>query len=99
MRPLDPAERLDDCLTGRLGDAPIRFAYPESGLGVSLELDSLFENIVVYVPPEKTYFAVEPVTNANDGFNLYAKGIRSSGVFVLQPGEERGASMRLRVEA
>jgi aldose 1-epimerase len=98
MRPLDPHEKLDDCLTGRRPGAPIRFAYPESGLSISLELDPLFENVVVYVPPEKTYFAVEPVTNANDGFNLYEQGIRGSGVFVLEPGEERSASFVLSVE-
>jgi aldose 1-epimerase len=99
MRPLDPSAKLDDCLTGRRAGVPIRFAYPESGLGVSLELDPLFENVVVYVPGDKTYFAVEPVTNANDGFNLYAKGVRGSGVFELGPGEERSARIVFRVEA
>jgi aldose 1-epimerase len=97
-RPLDPDAKLDDCLTGRIAGAPIRFAYPESGLALSLELDPIFENVVIYVPPRKTYFAVEPVTNANDGFNLYDRGIRGSGVFVLEPGEERAASIAFRVE-
>jgi aldose 1-epimerase len=98
MRPLDPSARLDDCLTGRRAGAPIRFSYPESGLALSLELDPLFENVVVYVP-DKPYFAVEPVTNANDGFNLYAKGIGGSGVFELAPGEARDATLVLRVDA
>lgn len=99
MRPLDPSAKLDDCLTGRMSGAPIRIAYPKSGLAVSFELDPLFENVVVYVPPGKTYFAVEPVTNANDGFNLYERGVRGSGVFVLEPGEERSASFVWNVEA
>jgi aldose 1-epimerase len=98
MRPLDPAAKLDDDLTGRRAGAPIRFAYPESKLAVSLELDPLFENVVVYVPEGQTFFAVEPVTNANDGFNLHAKGIRGSGVFELDPGEERAASIVFVVE-
>jgi aldose 1-epimerase len=99
MRPLDSNAKLDDDLTGRRAGAPIRFAYPESGLAVSLELDPLFENVVVYVPEGKTHFAVEPVTNANDGFNLFAKGIRGSGVFELGPGEERAASIAFLVES
>jgi aldose 1-epimerase len=97
MRPLDPATKLDDCLTGRVAGAPIRFAYPASKLDISLELDPPFENVVIYVPDDKTYFAVEPVTNANDGFNLHARGVRGAGIFELEPGEERAASIAWRV--
>jgi aldose 1-epimerase len=97
MRPLDADTKLDDCLTGRRPGEPIRFAYPASAIEISCELDALFENIVVYVPPGKPYFAVEPVTNANDGFNLYERGVRGSGVFVLEPGEERSAEFVLEV--
>jgi aldose 1-epimerase len=89
---------IDDCLTTREGDAPVRFSYLESGVAVSLELDAIFENIVVYVPPGKPFFAVEPVTNANDGFNLYDKQVRGSGVFVLEPGEERTATFVIAFE-
>jgi aldose 1-epimerase len=99
MRPLDPDAKLDDCLTGRRAGLPIRIAYPQSKLAVSFELDPLFENIVVYVPPGGPYFAVEPVTNANDGFNLYERGIQGTGVFVLEPGEERSATFVLSVES
>jgi aldose 1-epimerase len=98
MRPLEADMAIDDCLTGRRAGAPVRFAYPRSGLAISLEADALFENMVVYVPPGKSYFAVEPVTNANDGFNLYERKIRGSGVFVLEPGEERAATFALVVE-
>jgi len=51
------------------------------------------------LPPGKSFFAVEPVSNANDGFNLYEKKIRGSGVFVLEPGEERSATFTLRAGA
>ncbi len=97
MRPLGDVP-IDDCLTGREGDAPVRFRYVESGVRVALEFDPLFGNVVLYVPPDKTFFAVEPVTNANDGFNLYDRGIAGSGVFVLEPGEEHAASFALKVE-
>jgi aldose 1-epimerase len=89
---------IDDCLTTRAGEEPVRFRYAQSGVAVSLHFDPLFATVVLYVPQNHTYFAVEPVTNANDGFNLYDKGIRNSGVFVLEPGEERSASFVLAIE-
>jgi len=46
----------------------------------------------------KPYFAIEPVTNANDGFNLYDKGIPGSGVFVLEPGEEKQGAYVFQIE-
>jgi aldose 1-epimerase len=88
---------VDDCLTGRIPGAPIRFSYPESKLNVTMECDPLFEHIILYMPPGKTFYAVEPLTNANDGFNLFDKGVRGSGVFVLEPGEEKSATFVLRV--
>jgi aldose 1-epimerase len=88
---------VDDCLTGRVPGAPIRFSYPESKLNVHMECDPLFEHIILYMPAGKPFYAVEPLTNANDGFNLYDKGIRGSGVFVLEPGEAKSATFVLRV--
>ncbi|MEP7288834.1 MAG: aldose epimerase [Chloroflexota bacterium] len=96
LRPLG-SEFIDDCLTGRDGEKPIRMVYGESGRSVTLYFDRLFEDVVLYVPQDTPYFAVEPVTNANDGFNLYSKGIPGSGVFVLEPGQERQATFTLQV--
>jgi aldose 1-epimerase len=88
---------VDDCLTGRIPGAPIRFSYPESKLNVNMECDPLFEQIIIYMPAGKPFYAVEPLTNANDGFNLHDRGVRGSGVFVLEPGEEKAATFVLRV--
>jgi len=44
------------------------------------------------------FFALEPVTNANDGFNLYANGDVNCGVVILEPGEEFITGMRLGFE-
>jgi len=51
--------------------------------------------VVVYVPVEKPFFAVEPVTNANDAFALDASGVPGVGVFRVQPGETREATFAL----
>jgi aldose 1-epimerase len=86
---------IDDCLTGRKGASPVVFSYPESNVTVWLDADDIFEQVVFYAPIAKSFFAVEPVSNANDGFNLLDKGVPGSGVFVLEPGQERSAAFTL----
>jgi len=86
---------IDDCLTGRAGSSPIHFTYPESGVRIAMEFDPLYQNVVLYVPENKPFFACEPVTNANDGFNLYDKGIPGAAVFILESGAEQHADYSL----
>jgi aldose 1-epimerase len=52
------------------------------------------EHVVVFtgVPG---WVCVEPVTNANDGFNLLERGEPRSGVIVLRPGEETSVAYEL----
>jgi aldose 1-epimerase len=97
LRPLGSAF-IDDCLTGGLPGQPIRFVYGESGRVITLHADEIFQNVVLYVPQGQPFFAVEPGTNANDGFNLYDTGIPGSGVFVLEPGEEKQGALCLEIE-
>jgi aldose 1-epimerase len=85
---------VDDCLTGRTGDVAAYISYP-GVLDVAIEADDLFSHVVVYVPVEKPFFAVEPVTNANDAFALDAYGVPGVGVFRVQPGETREAAFAL----
>ena len=85
---------VDDCLTGRTGDVAAYISYP-GVLDVAIEADDLFSHVVVYVPVEKPFFAVEPVTNANDAFTLDASGVPGVGVFRVQPGETREAAFAL----
>jgi len=85
---------VDDCLTGRTGDVAAYISYP-GVLDVAIEADDLFSHVVVYVPVEKPFFAVEPVTNANDAFALDASGVPGVGVFRVQPGETREATFAL----
>ena len=97
LRPLG-TEAIDDCLTGHIEGAPIRIVYGDSGTEIDLHADPIFNCIVLYAPVDATFFAVEPVTNAPDGFNLFDKGIPGSGVFVLQPGEERRGTISFSVK-
>ena len=66
-------------------------------LMVDLTLDPVYRHLVLYAPRRRCYFAVEPVTNVNDGFTLHERGVPGTGVFVLEPGEERTGTFRLGV--
>lgn len=91
---------IDDVLTGRAPGLPVRMRYPQAGIAVTMAVDELYGDFVVYVPQEgKPFFAVEPVTNCNDGFNLFDAGTPDTGVFVLAPGGSRSAAFSLQVES
>ena len=53
---------------------------------------------VVLFNPAAPHFAVEPVSNANDAFNLAEAGIDGVGRAVLAPGETLSGEMRLALE-
>lgn len=89
-----PMDKIDDILTHADSSLPVKIAYT-GGATLEFYADALFEHWVLYAPENKPYFAVEPMTNVSDGFNLYEKGIPGSGVFVLEPGETVGASVHL----
>jgi aldose 1-epimerase len=92
LRPLGDVV-LDDLLTGRIGSEPAHIRY--DGLSIVMGAEALFAHFIAFAPAGKPFFALEPQTNANDGFNLYANGITGSGVFVLAPGETRAGTVRL----
>jgi aldose 1-epimerase len=97
LRPLGQ-EFVDDCLTDRTPGAPVRIVYPQSGRSVTLGSDDAFTHAVVYIPPDQPYFAVEPVTNANDAFSLHESGTPESGLVLVPPGEGLRASIWLDVD-
>ena len=94
-RALDPACFFDFCAHGWVGEA--RIAWPESGVALRLTASEALRHLVVYNPP-KPWFAIEPVSNANDGFNLLARGETTSGVRALAPGEAMTARAGLSLE-
>jgi aldose 1-epimerase len=105
-RPLEPREDfsrsrpigdtdLDSCFAGWDGRA--RITWSRSGVVAEIDADAPLRHLILYTPPGKPFFAVEPVTNANDGFNLLAKGIAGSGVEVIAPGESLPVRFRIRV--
>jgi aldose 1-epimerase len=92
---LPPDLFLDMCCYGYDGNGSI--SWPESGVKLVYRCSAECTHLVMY-NPARPYFAVEPVTNANNGVNLLAEGDTTSGVHVLQPGETLDASFDVLVE-
>lgn len=95
LRPLGTGV-FDHLLTGRTGEIAARIVYPDAH--IAMRADDLFKQVLLYAPEGKPFFAVEPQSNANDGFNLFDRGVAGNGVFVLQPGGARTGTVSLRVE-
>ena len=73
--PREAAAELAAADRGLPDGAPARIVYPGaradgSDVEVSIHADDVYAHWVVYVPVRRTYFAVEPATNANGGFAL-----------------------------
>lgn len=94
LRPL-PDETVDDVLTGRTSSAPVRLMFPDRAMSVAFHADPIFAHWVVYALPERDSFAVEPMTNVNDGFALYMHGVSGTGVFVLEAGQSARGTVSL----
>ncbi len=88
------AARLDNCFAGWGGRA--RILQPAQKLALTITADPVFRHLVVFVPEGQDFFAVEPVSNMNDGLNRM-DGTTDHGVFVLAPGEVRSGTVRFAV--
>lgn len=87
---------IDNCFAGWSRMARIEF--PELGRTLTISADPVFGHAVIFVPPGKPFFCVEPVTNANDGMNRLDKGAADTGVWVLDPGQALAGQVRFQVE-
>ncbi|MFN8757629.1 MAG: aldose 1-epimerase [Tagaea sp.] len=87
---------IDNCFAGWSGFA--RIELPELGRAISIAADPAFGHAVIFVPPGRPFFCVEPVTNANDGMNRMDKGAADTGVWVLDPGRALSGQVRFEVE-
>ena len=65
----------------------------------SLEIyaDPIFRHLVVFTHEDGS-LALEPVSNATDGFNLMAKGFDGHGVKLLAPSESVSGSIFFRLQ-
>ena len=87
---------LDTCFQGYDGGGQI--AWPQSGVTLRFECSSECTHLILYNPAGKPYFAVEPVTNANNGVNLLARSVSDGGIVVLEADECLEARFALHVD-
>ena len=92
---------LDHCYTD-LTDFGATLTYTNPKLEVQFKWDEVFSHTVIYVPQKENdqpgdFFAIEPVTHVNDGFNLYEKGWENTGIHVLKPGEKWGGAWQMKI--
>ena len=87
---------LDNCFVGWRRRAVI--GWPESGTRLVMTAEEPLDFLVVYTPPGRPFFCVEPVSHATDAFNLAAAGRSDTGARALAPGETLHAVATLSLE-
>jgi aldose 1-epimerase len=78
-------------------DGHANLTYLDSGVRVVMEADPIFTHLVAFTAPDGS-LAIEPVTNATDGFNLAENGVPGTGVVILEPGAVVAGTVRLKLE-
>jgi aldose 1-epimerase len=94
-RPLDDLV-LDHCF-GRWNRAA-RIEWPARGLALDIRAEGPLEHAVIYAPAGQGFFCFEPVSNANDAFNLAERGVADVGFQELAPGQQLAARVTFAVE-
>jgi aldose 1-epimerase len=87
---------LDNCCVGWSGRA--RLEWPDVGARLTMTAAPPLDCLVVFTPPGRPFFCVEPVSHVTDAFNLAAAGRADTGMRVLEAGEALRATVTLAVE-
>ena len=94
QRPIG-ATVLDNCFAGWSRHAGVR--WPDRKLQAEITADSTCDYLVVYIPQDKDFIAVEPVTHMTDAFHRAAAGESDTGTRILTPGAVFSCTMAISV--
>jgi len=87
---------VDKCF--RVEPKPARIEWPQSRVRLVIEWDPVYEHLILYCPKDDhRYFAVEPVTNCNNGFNMANQGVPDTGTVYLKPLEQLQGTIALTI--
>ena len=86
---------LDRCYEGWDGRATL--TAPD-GRKTVIEADPVFGKLQVYDAWDYPYICIEPVTNANDGFNRAAREVPGHAVQTLTPGQTMAGEISIRLD-
>ncbi len=96
LRPVQDDFTFDHLLANRDTTKPVRIVYADWLTELEMTVSDLFQHMILYTAPDGS-MAVEPQTNANDGFTLHENGIHNGGVFVVEAGKSINGAIQLRV--
>jgi len=89
-------DHIDKCY--RALHAPVIIKWPGSGVALTMKADEIFRHVILYSPKDNPeFFAVEPVTNCNNGFNMAEEGIDDTGTIYMKPGDIIRGSITIRL--
>jgi aldose 1-epimerase len=86
---------IDRCFEG--WDSRAEVTWPDGARAV-VTAEGALTRLQIYDAWDYPYLCVEPVSNANDGFNRMARGIPCHGVVTLEPGGNLSGQLRIRLE-
>ena len=90
-------EFLDSCFA--IGDGDIEISWHGSGIGLRMKRDSIFDHGIIYCPKDnREFFAIEPVTNCNNAFNMAEAGIEDTGTIYIEPGDSIEGTIEIYIE-
>ena len=85
---------IDHCFSGWDGTA--RIVWPSRGKMLTMTASEPLRHVVFYTPLGRPFFAVEPVSNRNDGLN-HMHDSDDHGMVVLAPGETLSGTVEMVV--
>ena len=87
---------IDKCY--RSGNNSAYIKWVKSGVKLDFLWDDIYQHLILYCPKDdQRYFAIEPVTNCNNGFNMAEKGISDTGTVYLQAGQKLAGKIELKI--
>ena len=88
-------DRLNLDKSFRVGSDVMEFSWPTHS--VTMKSDPIFKGATVYVPPEETFFCVEPITHMPNAINSDLPS-EDTGLHWVEPGKTLSGRIRLRIE-
>lgn len=89
------AAALDNCFSGWDGRAVVTNAA--RGIEITIAASAVFGHLVVFTPPDRDFFAVEPVSHMTDAVNRLDT-VAGHGLVILAPGETLAGEIELFLE-
>jgi len=88
---------LDNCCVGWSGRASLE--WPDLGARMTMTAAPPLDCLVVFTPPRRPFFCLEPVSHVTDAFNLAPAGRTDTGMRVLESGDTLRATVTLATAA